>query len=127
VDEKTLQAICGQLAEIQLQVEALRQVVLSESPRAARIYSQILEELYKDASNTRESIRKGIREGVVIQQFQDLGQGQLWKPADPPKESPTNLRPSEQTLSVFCPYLQTHPVRLEPTYEPYDQAQLWIE
>lgn len=87
MDEKTLQAICAQLTELQLQMEALRQLVLHHSPPDAKDqYRRLLDELYKDAPDFRESIRNGIRQGVVIQQFHDIGQGHLWTPQDPPDD-----------------------------------------
>jgi recombinational DNA repair ATPase RecF len=86
MDEKTLQAICAQLTELQLQIEALRQTTFDHlSPRARDLYRQLLDELYQHAPEWRESIRKGIREGILIQGLQDIGQGHLWEL--PPEDS----------------------------------------
>lgn len=89
MDEKLLQAICGQLAELQLQVEALRQMILRLYPKeqGAKLHQQLLDVLYQDASEIRESIRTGIRQGIVIQQFHDIEQGHLWDTEDPPQNS----------------------------------------
>ena len=46
MDEKTLTAICAQLAEIQLQVEALRELCfLHQPPQAQDTYRRLLDAL----------------------------------------------------------------------------------